>query len=129
MDLFCSECSTEFKTMRALSMHLNLSSYCGKKKRKFSSSSKTCKSIDTQKESISSESFCNNQSNIITDDSCHTNDITFDDTPIEEMYPSNQTVFGRNNVDDNSLPRQDETPAFSNDGTEMPDIQDPNNFF
>ena len=129
MDLFCSGCRTEFKTQRALSSHLNKSSYCGNKKRKYSSSRKTCKSSDTQKESKSTERFCNNQSNISTDDYCSMNDTSFDDTPIVEKISKNQNQPETNNIDDNSLSNQDETPTSNNDENKMPDIHDPNNFF
>ena len=129
MDLFCSGCRTEFKTQRSLSLHLNNSSYCGNKKRKYSSSPKTCKSTEAPHESNSSETLSNYPSNVSIGDFCSMNETTFDDTSLREKSSNNQKESEINSIDDDSISKQHETTASNQDENLIPDIHDPNKFF
>ena len=110
-----------------MSSHLNKSSYCVNKKRKYSSSPKTCKTTKTQNESNTTETFSNNQSNLSIDDYCSMNDTSFVGTPLAKN-PNNQPESERNMIDDESISKHDKTPASNQDVNTMPDIYDPNFF-
>ena len=127
MDLFCSGCRTEFKTQRALSMHLSKSSYCINKKRKYSSS--PSKITKTQNETNTSATFSNNKSNLRIDDDCSMNDTSFVDSPIATINANNQLESENNIIHGDSIPKHDKTPSSEQDVNPMPDIEDPNKFF